>query len=73
MIIEFTPKITFSAEERKIADYFCGICDELAEKINDESNPEELYEIVENNIMLCWDDFFTTVQRFTSFIASCEE
>lgn len=74
MKIELSPKIIVTSKEKHTADYFCEMCENLAEAINDcYDECDDIYTMIEDNILLDWNDFITAVKRFTSFIASYEE
>lgn len=74
MKVEMTPHIEFIGEEVKTADYFCCLCDDVDKAIGDcWDEADTMQTIIEENIMMDWNEFYETVQRFTSFIANNRE
>ena len=69
MKIEMNPNFKFSDEEVKTADYFCALCDDIDKGIGDcWDEADTMQTIIEENIMMDWQDFYETVQRLTSFV-----
>ena len=74
MKIEFVPKVKVTSEEKHITDWFCEMCDNFDKMLNDCYNEvDEVRTMIEENILLDWDDFMTAVKRFTFFIGNCED